>query len=73
MNNVLTKPVKLAPSPANDPVNEPVNCELAPVNWIELAPETTVPLSVKVVSANASPVHFEILFEDKAMNQKLLL
>ena len=51
-------PVKAEPSPWNEPLNEPLNTELAPDNWIEEAPDTTVPLSVKEELTNALPFHF---------------
>ena len=50
-------------APVNEPLNEPVRFEEAPVNWIEEAPVIVVPLSVRLESANAAPVHLEILLE----------
>jgi hypothetical protein len=41
----------------NDPVNEPVNDELAPVNCIDDAPVTAVPLSVKLETTNLLSVN----------------
>ena len=58
---VAVTPVRLAPLPANEPLNEPDKFELAPVNWSEVAPVIVVPSSAKDEFANAVPVHFGIL------------
>jgi hypothetical protein len=57
-SKVVAIPVNCEPSPSNEPLNEPLNIELAPDNWIEVVPDTTVPLSVKEELTNAAPFHF---------------
>ena len=52
VGKVAVTPVKPAPLPKNEPLNEPERFEEAPVNWIEEAPLTTEPLSVKLESTN---------------------
>ena len=68
ISKLVANPVKPEPSPLKEPVNEPVKAELAPVNWIEEAPDTTVPLSVKEELTNATPFHFvtALLFKAEA-------
>ena len=49
------------PSPKNDPLNDPVRFEDAPVNCNEVVPVIAVPLSVKDELVNAVPDHLLIL------------
>ncbi len=55
---VAVTPVKPAPLPKNEPLNDPERLELAPDNCNDVVPVIAVPLSVNEEFANAVPVHF---------------
>lgn len=63
---VAVTPVNPPPFPVNEPLNEPVKLELAPVNWIDVLPIMVVPLSVRLELAKAFPVHLVMLLVVKA-------